>query len=161
MFSCITNFVLLVFLFCLPFYQNNYSLTHTHVSYCRSIFTLDPIDNSSAIAGYDFENTINQAEDEGVDDCEVPGELARLLLQEERAIQPHEEPVESVYLGTEEDRKEVKIGENLEPSVKQRLIQMIREYVEIFAWSYADMPGLETDIVVHHLPTKEDCPPVK
>ena len=48
----------------------------------------------------------------------MPGELARLLLQEERAIQPHEEPVESVNLGTEEDRKEVKIGVNLEPSVK-------------------------------------------
>ena len=23
------------------------------------------------------------------------------------------------------------------------------------------MPGLDTDIVVHRLPTKEDCPPVK
>ena len=90
----------------------------------------------------------------------MPGELARLLQQEERAIQPHEEPVESVNLGTEEDRKEVKIGANLESSVKQRLIQMLRDYVEIFAWSYEDIPGLDTDIVVHHLPTKEDCPPV-
>ena len=52
----------------------------------------------------------------------MPGELARLLLQEERAIQPHEEPVEIVNLGTEEDKKEVKIGANMEPSVKQRLI---------------------------------------
>ena len=41
--------------------------------------TLDPIDNSSSIASYVFENPINQAEDEGEDDCEVPGELARLL----------------------------------------------------------------------------------
>ena len=48
---------------------------------------------------------MNQAEDEGEDDSEVPGELARMLLQEERAIQPHEEPVESVNLGTEEDKK--------------------------------------------------------
>ena len=103
-----TNFALLVFLFYLSLYQNNYSLTHTHVSYCRSISTLDPIDNSSATASYDFKNMINQAEDEGEDDCEVPGKLARLLQQEERAIQPHEEPVESVNLGTEEDRKEVK-----------------------------------------------------
>ena len=53
------------------------------------------------------------------------------------------------------------IGENLEPSVKQRLIQMLCDYVEIFAWSYEDMPGLETDIVVHRLPTKEDFPLVK
>ena len=65
-----------------------------------------------------FKNLINQAEDEGEDDCEVPGEHARLLQQEERAIQPHEEPVDSVNLGTKEDMKEVKIGANLEPSVK-------------------------------------------
>ena len=38
---------------------------------------------------------------------------------------------------------------------------MLRDYVEIFAWPYKDMPGLDTDIVVHRLPTKEDCPPVK
>ena len=54
---------------------------------------MDPIDNGSSIAHYEFENSINQAEDEGDEDCEVPGELARLLQQEERAIQPHEEPV--------------------------------------------------------------------
>ena len=64
-------------------------------------------------------------------------------------------------LGTEEDKKEVKIGANLEPSVKQRLIQMLHDYVEIFAWSYDDMPSLDADIVVHRLPTKEYCPPVK
>ena len=64
-------------------------------------------------------------------------------------------------MGTETDRKEVKIGANLELSVKQRLIQMLHDYVEIFSWSYEDIPGLDTDIVVHRLPTKEDCPPVK
>ena len=69
--------------------------------------------------------------------------------------------METVNLGTETDRKEVKIGANLESSVKQRLIQMMHDYMEIFAWSYKDMPGLDTDIVVHHLPTKEECPPVK
>ena len=52
----------------------------------------------------------------------MPGELARLLLQEDRAIQPHEESVETVNLGTEVDKKEVKIGANLESSVKKRLI---------------------------------------
>ena len=38
---------------------------------------------------------------------------------------------------------------------------MLSDYVEIFSWSYEDMPGLHTDIVVHHLPMKEDCPPIK
>ena len=128
------------------------SYTHPLNKNCRSTSTLDPIDNNSAIANYDFENPIYQAEDEGEEDCEVPGELARLLQQEERTIQPHEEPIEVVNLGTEEDKKEIKIGDNLEDSVKKRLIQMLHDYVEIFAWSYEDMPGLDTDIVVHRLP---------
>ena len=45
--------------------QNNY-FTHTHVY--RSTSTLDLIGNDSATAGYDFENPINLAEDEGEDD---------------------------------------------------------------------------------------------
>ena len=38
---------------------------------------------------------------------------------------------------------------------------MLRDYVEIFAWSYEDMPGLDTDIAVHRLPMKEGCSPGK
>ena len=119
-----------------------------------SISTLDPIDNGFSIANYDFENPIYQAEEEGEEDFEVPGELARLLMQEERATQPHDEPVEVVNLGTEDGKKEVKIGSNLEDSVKNRLIQMLCDYVKIFSWSYEDMPWLDTNIVVHRLPMK-------
>ena len=78
-----------------------------------------------------------------------------------KAIQSHKESVEVINLGTKTDKKEVKIGVNLERSVKSRLVHMLCDYVEVFAWSYEDMPGLDTDIVVHRLPTKEDYPPVK
>ena len=64
-------------------------------------------------------------------------------------------------MGTELDKKEIKIGANLERGVKSKLVQMLHDYVEVFAWYYEDMPGLDTDIVVHHLPTREDCPLVK
>ena len=33
--------------------------------------------------------------------------------------------------------------------------------MDIFAWSYQDMPGLDIDIVEHHLPLKPECPPIK
>ncbi|KAI5390749.1 hypothetical protein KIW84_075879 [Lathyrus oleraceus] len=68
---------------------------------------MDPVDNSSATVHYDFENPIYQAEDGSEEDCEVPGELAR-LLQEEKTIQPHEESIEIVNLGTEINKKEVR-----------------------------------------------------
>ena len=37
---------------------------------------------------------------------------------------------------------------------KKGLIELLREYADIFAWSYEDMPSLETDIVMHRLPLK-------
>ena len=69
--------------------------------------------------------------------------------------------MDTINLGTEEDTREVKVGANLEPGVKERLIQLLHDYVEVFDWSYEDIPGLDADIVVHRLPTKEGCPPVK
>ena len=64
-------------------------------------------------------------------------------------------------MGSEEDPKEVKIGALLHPDVKSSLIEMLKEYVDIFAWSYQDMPGLDTDIIEHHFPLKPKCPPIK
>ena len=121
------------------FIKDNYTLTHTHIQnadlhpFCYGLLWLD--------------NLIYQAKDEGEEDCEVSGELARLLQQQERTIQPHEEPVDTVNLGTEEDKKEVKVCDNLEPNVKKRLIQLLHDYVEVFSWSYKDMPWLDADIV--------------
>ena len=130
---------------------------HAHTHVCRFTSTSDLIDNNSAITVYDFENPIYQAEDEGEEDCEIPGELTRLLIQEEKAIKPHEELVEVINLGTEADKIEVKISANLEDSVKSRLVEMLHDYVEVFTWSYEDMPDLDTDIVVHRLPMKKGC----
>jgi len=34
-------------------------------------------------------------------------------------------------------------------------------YVDVFAWSYKDMPGLNTNIVVHRVPLEEGCRLIK
>ena len=106
---------------------------HVHTHICISTFTTDLIDNDSAIAIYDIEHPINQAGDEGEEDYEIPGELARLLMQEEKAIQPREEPVEVINLGIETNNGEVNIGANLEDGVKRRLVQVLHDYVEVFS----------------------------
>ena len=64
-------------------------------------------------------------------------------------------------MGTEEDKKEIKIGALLDARVKGRIVELLREYSDIFAWSYRDMPGLDPDVVEHRLPLKPECPPVK
>ncbi|KAI5428160.1 hypothetical protein KIW84_033241 [Lathyrus oleraceus] len=60
-----------------------------------------------------------------------------------------------------DDMKEVKIGSQLCPEAKKGLIDLLREYSDAFAWSYQDIPGLDSEIVEHRFPLKPECPPVK
>ena len=74
---------------------------------------------------------------------------------------PHQEVTEAINLGIKEEISEMKIGTTLSPTIKEKLIDLLREYSDVFAWSYQDMSGLDTDIVVHHLPLREECVSVK
>ncbi|GAU48362.1 hypothetical protein TSUD_282430 [Trifolium subterraneum] len=118
-----------------------------------------PVEHNDPMPSPNFEFPVYEAveeEDEG-----IPDEIRRFLDQEKRTIQPHKEVIDLINLGSEEEKKEIKIGASLEASVKERVIVLLREYVDIFAWSYQDMPGLDPEIVEHHLPLKPECPPVK
>ncbi|KAG8475773.1 hypothetical protein CXB51_032553 [Gossypium anomalum] len=53
------------------------------------------------------------------------------------------------------------IGACIAEETKHDLIKLLQEFKDVFVWSYQDMPGLNTDIVVHRLPVKEECKPVQ
>ena len=81
--------------------------------------------NDTAMAKYDFDNPIYQAEEGAEEVCELPEGLARLLKQEDRAITPYQEVVETVNVGTEDDKKEIKIGASLQAERKRPLIMYL------------------------------------
>ena len=74
---------------------------------------------------------------------------------------PHQEITKAVYLRTKKERKEVKIGTTLSSATRKELIDLLQDYNDVFAWSYQDMSGLDTDIVVHYFPLREECAPIK
>lgn len=113
------------------------------------------------MAHYDFENPIYHADEDCEEDCELPEELARLLKQESKFIQPYQDLLEVMNLGSEDCKKEIKICAALDENVNKGLIELFHEYVDVFSWSYQDIPGLDINIMVHRLPLKEECPPVK
>jgi hypothetical protein len=45
-------------------------------------------------------------------------------------------------VGNEEIKRELKIGTLITPKEREGLITLLRDYVDVFAWSYKDMPGL-------------------
>ena len=55
----------------------------------------------------------------------------------------------------------MKIEATLSPATRKELISLLLEYSDVFAWSYQDMSGFDTDIVIHRLPLREECAPIK
>ncbi|RDX77615.1 hypothetical protein CR513_42234, partial [Mucuna pruriens] len=68
-------------------------------------------------------------------------ELERLLEQEGPRLQSRTEELDTINLGEGEETKDIR-----------KLVALLREYLDIFACSYRDMPGLDTTIVEHKLP---------
>ncbi|XP_031378344.1 uncharacterized protein LOC116193739 [Punica granatum] len=65
-----------------------------------------------------------------------------------------------INVGTQEEPRILKIGTSLDPTQRVRMIDFLTRYQEVFAWSYADMPGLDPSIVKHFLPLDtEKFPP--
>src|SRR3954469_5734960 len=122
---------------------------------CRSPSNIT--DNNTAETQHKFEALANQSEEGGEEDDELPEELSRLMDRESKSMLPPQEAIEIINLGTDEEPKNIKIGATLNEDVRTTLVKLLNDYVEIFAWSYRDMPGLDTDIVVHRLPLKEGC----
>ena len=66
-----------------------------------------------------------------------------------------------VNLGTNDEKIEVKIGSSLDLSTKKEIVDLLKKYVDIFAWSYQDMSGLSIEIVEHQLPMRPECKPIQ
>uniref|UniRef100_A0A2N9HYU6 RNase H type-1 domain-containing protein n=1 Tax=Fagus sylvatica TaxID=28930 RepID=A0A2N9HYU6_FAGSY len=100
--------------------------------------------------------------DNSDEEIELPSDILEALEKQDEGSKPNIEELEIINLANEgEEPREVKIGTHCTTEQKEALIALLREFHEIFAWSYQDMPGLDTDIVVHKIPLKPECKPVK
>ena len=80
---------------------------------------------------------------------------------EKNKVTPIFGSVESVDFGTSNQPRKLKIDSFLSLDEMSTLINLLRSYLDVFAWSYEDMPGLDPSIVQHHLPTLPHTKPVK
>ncbi|KAA3482112.1 reverse transcriptase [Gossypium australe] len=138
---------------------NNWTAEELPVVFRNSTESLDINDVSNDTTGLEahFEQDMcleGPQDFEGDRDGNLPPDLLRMVQQEEKQILSHDEEVENVSL---EEGRMVRIGARITEETKQNLVELLREFKDVFAWSYQDMPGLSTDIVVHRLPIKEEC----
>ena len=76
-------------------------------------------------------------------------------------VSPATEDVETIDFGIEDQPRKLKIGPPLSIDERDILIHLLKSYLDVFAWSYEDMPGLDPSIVQHHLPILPHIRPVK
>ena len=92
----------------------------------------------------------------------LPRDILEALNTESKGSKSNMEEIGVVNLTDKgENEKPVKIGVNFPKDWKHELIMLLKEFREIFAWSYQDMPSLDIEIVMHRVLVKPECPPVQ
>ena len=62
-------------------------------------------------------------------------------------VQPIKEETQPINLETDDEPKMIQVGNTLTTSEEDALVALLTEFKEVFAWSYKDMPGIDTNIV--------------
>jgi hypothetical protein len=91
----------------------------------------------------------------------VPNKLSTIITKHDNPTMSTLKEIEEINLSENRESKYVHIGANLTSEMRFELINFLRSYVDVFAWSYADMSGLNESIVVHKLPLKSGTKLVK
>jgi len=88
-------------------------------------------------------------------------DFTRLVENYEKTWKLVNEELKVINLDTEQEKKELKIDTFITTEKKDDIISLFHEYVNVFAWTYADMLDLDIDIVVHRIPLVEGSKLVK
>ncbi|GMP35086.1 hypothetical protein CsSME_00007686 [Camellia sinensis var. sinensis] len=100
----------------------------------------------------DFQN-FNKNEDEG-----IPLILKILINREdERFAKPLANEIIAFNVGTKKDPCLVQIGSMLSSEEHERLVALLKDFKDVFAWSYEDMPGIDPEIVQHQIPLNPEA----
>jgi hypothetical protein len=71
------------------------------------------------------------------------------------------DPLEEIDIGDGVTPRPTFIKKDLSANYKNNLVELLREYVDCFAWNYQEMSDLSHDLVEHRLPIKASFRPFK
>jgi hypothetical protein len=71
------------------------------------------------------------------------------------------DPLEEVNIGNDAIPRTMFVNKNLEADYKAKLVEILKEYVDCFAWSYSEMLSLSRELVEYRPPIKDGFRPYK
>ncbi|XP_049359184.1 uncharacterized protein LOC125823856 [Solanum verrucosum] len=79
----------------------------------------------------------------------------------EEGVKTTIDPLKEVNLGNDEDPRPTYLSAFLEVDEEAAYMNILKEYRDVFAWSYKEMPGLNPKVAVHQMAVKNSSRPVK
>ena len=76
-------------------------------------------------------------------------------------VQSSEENVVDCNIGSAEQPRMVKISKALTAEQRNRYIKLLKEHVDVFAWSYEELRTYDTGIIHHKVPLKPNVKPFR
>jgi ribonuclease HI len=64
-------------------------------------------------------------------------------------------------IGTQEEPKFVKLSSSLTQEQRAKYTELLREFVDVFAWTYEDLKTYDTSVIEHKIPLKEEAKPFR
>ena len=90
-----------------------------------------------------------------IEECAPFGELDQRDEKEQPKVETPDDLI-PVVLDDGKPDQVVKIGAQLTPEIRQELSTFLREHKDVFAWTHADMPGIDPEVIVHRLNDDKD-----
>ena len=72
-------------------------------------------------------------------------------IEERRVVAEPTEVLEDIPLEEGNPEKFTRIGTSMEEKKKQDLIHFLRKNIDVFTWSYEDMPRIDPSVITHQL----------
>ena len=85
-----------------------------------------------------------------LEDIFDPNDVAR-----KPKMEPVRSDIEEWNIETELKPKIIKFSKTLPQQEKEKYITLLKEYQDVFSWSYEDLKSYDTSIIQHKIPIKE------
>ena len=79
----------------------------------------------------------------------------------EEGVRATVDELKEVNIGTIEDPRPVFINANLYLEEEDAYVELLKEYKDVFAWTYKEMSGLDPKVAIHHLSVRHGVGPTK
>jgi hypothetical protein len=77
-----------------------------------------------------------------------------------RLVEPTEE-LEVIVLDDEKPHKTISIRTKMDKRLRESMIEFLKNNLDVFAWTYDDMPGIDPEAICHKLNVNPSIRPIK